>query len=114
MPAQLERGNADAVWIREPFLSGMLADDENELIGYSFQESDPGLATMVTFTSGELAASDPEMAEEFGAAMTDALAAAEEDPAGSCELLVEFIDISEDDAQDLTMERLDGDLDSDQ
>ena len=28
-------------------------------------------ATMVTFTSGELAESDPEMAEEFGAAMTE-------------------------------------------
>jgi len=111
MPAQLERGNADAVWIPEPFLSGMLADDENELIGYSFQESDPGMATMVTFTSGELAESDPEMAEEFGAAMTDALAAAEEDQEGSRELLVEFLDISEEDAQELTMERLDGELD---
>lgn len=111
MPAQLERGNADAVWIPEPFLSGMLADDENELIGYSFQESDPGMATMVTFTSGELAESNPEMAEEFGAAMTDALAAAEEDQEGSRELLVEFLDISEEDAQELTMERLDGDLD---
>src|SRR5690625_921493 len=54
MPAQLECGNADAVWIPEPFLSGLLADDENELVGYSFQETDPGMATMVTFTSGDL------------------------------------------------------------
>src|SRR5699024_9147059 len=79
MPAQLERGNTDAVWITEPFLSGLLADEENELIGYSFQENDPGMATMVTFTSGELAADDPEMAADFGEAMTEALAAAEED-----------------------------------
>lgn len=44
MPAQLERGNADAVWLPEPFLSGLLADDANQLVGYSFQETDPGLS----------------------------------------------------------------------
>lgn len=111
MPAQLERGNTDAVWIPEPFLSGLLADEENQLIGYSFQENDPGMATMVTFTSGGLPAEDPEMAADFGAAMTEALAAAEEDQEGSRELLVEFLEISEEDAENLIMERLDGELD---
>lgn len=114
MPAQLERGNTDAVWIPEPFLSGLLADEENELIGYSFQENDPGMATMVTFTSGELAADDPEMAADFGEAMTEALAAAEEDQEGSRELLVDFLEISQEDAEALTMERLDGELNNEQ
>ncbi|MDN6489026.1 MAG: ABC transporter substrate-binding protein, partial [Yaniella sp.] len=114
MPAQLERGNTDAVWIPEPFLSGLLADEENELIGYSFQENDPGMATMVTFTSGELAADDPEMAADFGEAMTEALAAAEEDQEGSRELLVDFLEISQEDAEALTMERLDGELNTEQ
>lgn len=114
MPAQLERGNADAVWIPEPFLSGLLADDENELVGYSFQETDPGMATMVTFTSGDLAEEDPEMVADFGEAMTAALAAAEEDQEGSRELLVEFLEISDEDAQNLVMERLSGDIDREQ
>ena len=114
MPAQLERGNTDAVWIPEPFLSGLLADEENELVGYSFQENDPGMATMVTFTSGELAADDPEMAADFGEAMTEALAAAEEDQEGSRELLVDFLEISQEDAEALTMERLDGELNTEQ
>lgn len=114
MPAQLERGNTDAVWIPEPFLSGLLADEENQLVGYSFQENDPGMATMVTFTSGELAADDPEMAADFAAAMTEALAAAEEDQEGSRELLVDFLEISQEDAEALTMERLDGELNKDQ
>src|SRR5690625_2648797 len=113
MPAQLERGNTDAVWIPEPFLSGLLADEENELIGYSFQENDPGMATMVTFTSGDLAEEDPEMVADFGEAMTAALAAAEEDQEGSRELLVEFLEISDEDAQNLVMERLSGDIDRD-
>ena len=114
MPAQLERGNTDAVWIPEPFLSGLLADDQNQLVGYSFQENDPGMATMVTFTSGELAGEDPEMAADFGIAMTEALAAAEEDQEGSRELLVDFLEISQEDADELTMERLDGELNEDQ
>jgi|SRR5690625_540087 len=114
MPAQLERGNADAVWIPEPFLSGMLEDDANQLVGYSFQETDPGMATMVTFTSGELAEEDPEMVAEFGEAMTEALEAAQEDQEGSRELLVEFLEISEEDAQNLVMERLSGEIDREQ
>ncbi|HIY85735.1 MAG TPA: thiamine biosynthesis protein, partial [Candidatus Yaniella excrementavium] len=70
--------------------------------------------TMVTFTSGELAADDPEMAADFGEAMTEALAAAEEDQEGSRELLVDFLEISQEDADELTMERLDGELNEDQ
>lgn len=114
MPAQLERGNADAVWLPEPFLSGLLADDANQLVGYSFQETDPGMATMVTFTSGELAEEDPEMAADFGEAMTAALEASEADPEGSRDQLVEFLEISEEDAENLTMEFLSGDIDREQ
>lgn len=114
MPAQLERGNADAVWIPEPFLSEMLADDANKLVGYSFQETDPGMATMVTFTSGELAEEDPEMVADFAEAMKASLAAAQEDQEGSRELLVEFLEIPEEAAQDLVMERLDGEVSRDQ
>ena len=114
MPAQLERGNADAVWLPEPFLSGLLADDANKLVGYSFQETDPGMATMVTFTSGTLAEEDPEMVAEFGEAMTEALAASEEDPEGSRAQLVEFLEISEEDAENLVMERLSGEANREQ
>ncbi|OAV61563.1 ABC transporter substrate-binding protein [Enteractinococcus helveticum] len=114
MPAQLERGNTDAVWIPEPFLSQLLEDDANKLVGYSFQETDPGMATMVTFTSGQLAEEDPEMVADFAEAMTAALAAAQEDQEGSRELLVEFLEIPEEAAQELVMERLDGELNREQ
>ncbi|GAA4119243.1 ABC transporter substrate-binding protein [Enteractinococcus coprophilus] len=114
MPAQLERGNADAVWIPEPFLSQMLDDEENKLVGYSFQETDPGMATMVTFTSGQLAEEDPEMVADFGEAMKAALAASQEDQEGSRELLVEFLEIPEEAAQELVMERLDGEVNREQ
>src|SRR5690625_2160772 len=114
MPAQLERGNADAVWIPEPFLSSMLADDANKLVGYSLQETDPGMTTMVTFTSGALAEEDPEMVAAFGEAMSEALTAAQEDQDGTRELLVEFLEISEEEAQNLVMEDLSGELNREQ
>src|SRR5690625_2763507 len=114
MLALLERGNADAVGISEPFLWSMLADDANKLIGYWFQETDPGMATMVTFTSGALAEEDPEMVAAFGEAMSEALTAAQEDQDGSRELLVEFLEISEEEAQNLVMEDLSGELNREQ
>lgn len=114
MPAQLERGNTDAVWVPVPILTSLLEDENNRLVGYSFQETDPGMATMVTFTSGQLANEDPEMVEAFSAAMTDALDAAEADEEGSRELLAEFLEIPDDAAQNLVLERLSGDLDREQ
>ena len=114
MPAQLERGNADAVWIPEPFLSQLLEDDANKLVGYSFQETDPGMATMVTFTSGQLAEEDPEMVADFAEAMTAALEASQNDQEGSRELLVEFLEIPEEAAQELVMEDLDGEINREQ
>src|SRR5699024_11896046 len=38
IPAQLERGNAEALWISEPFLPVRLPDAQTELNRYSFQE----------------------------------------------------------------------------
>lgn len=114
MPAQLERGNTDAVWIPVPFLTELIADENNRLVGYSFQETDPGMATMVTFTSGQLATEDPEMVADFSEAMTEALAAAEADQEGSRELLVEFLDIPDEAAQKLVLERLSGELNREQ
>lgn len=114
MSAQLERGYVDAVWVPEPFLSGLLDDQTNQLVGYSFQETDPGMATMVTFTSGVLTEEDPEMVADFGEAMTAALEASEADPEGVREQLVAFLQISKEEAENLAMERLSGELDREQ
>jgi NitT/TauT family transport system substrate-binding protein len=110
MPAQLERGNADAIWVPEPFLTSSLADADNQLVGYSFQEAIPGMPTMVTFTSGDYAEANPEVVAEFSAAMTEALAAAQADPEGTRALLPEFIEMPQEVAQDLKMEELSGEI----
>ncbi len=110
MPAQLERGNTDAIWVPEPFLSSSLADENNQLVGYSFQDSVPGMPTMVTFSSGAFTEENPELTQRFVDAMTESLAAADEDPEGARALLPEFINLPEEAAQDLKMEKLSGEI----
>ncbi|MEV6639588.1 ABC transporter substrate-binding protein [Amycolatopsis sp. NPDC051371] len=50
MAAALKKGNVDAVWVPEPFLTSLTTDGTGQLAGYTTQESVPGLASYV-FTS---------------------------------------------------------------
>jgi len=110
MPAQLERGNTDAIWVPEPFLSSSLANEDNQLVGYSFQDSVPGMPTMVTFSSGSFVEENPDLAKRFVDAMTESLDAAQEDEEGARALLPEFINLPEDVAKDLKMEELSAEI----
>lgn len=114
MEAQLERGNTDAIWIPEPFLSSALANPDNKLVGYSFQDAIPGMPTMVTFTSGAYAEENPEVTKAFAEAMTESLAAVQENPDLGRDLLPEFINLSEEAAANLRMEELSGEIRKDQ
>lgn len=108
MATQLERGNVDAIFVPEPFLSQALADPENELLGYNFQESIPGLPTLVTYTSGTLVEEDPELVADFQAAMDDVLAQAQQDEDAAMALLPEFLGIPEQAAAGMRVEEWDG------
>ncbi|MEV4900920.1 ABC transporter substrate-binding protein [Citricoccus sp. NPDC055426] len=114
MPAQLEQGNTDAIWIPEPFLSKALEDPANELLGYSFRDSIEGMPTMVTFTSGTFAEENPETVEQFQAAITEALAATDENNDEAKKLLPEFMNLPEDAAMALKLDQLGGEIREDQ
>jgi NitT/TauT family transport system substrate-binding protein len=79
MPAALSGGNVDAVWVPEPFLSSLQAAG-NVVATYSSMESVPGHPTQLFFTSPQLLASDPELVEDFTAAVEDTLEFADENP----------------------------------
>jgi NitT/TauT family transport system substrate-binding protein len=68
MTAALTGGSVDAVWVPEPFLDTLLGDGQHQLVGYTTQQSVPGLASYV-FTSEQLEKSDPALLK----AMTRAL-----------------------------------------
>jgi NitT/TauT family transport system substrate-binding protein len=79
MPAALSGGNVDAVWVPEPFLSSLQAAG-NVVASYSSMESVPGHPTQLFFTSPQLLASDPELVEDFTAAVEETLEFADQNP----------------------------------
>ncbi|MGK5114802.1 MULTISPECIES: ABC transporter substrate-binding protein [unclassified Geodermatophilus] len=79
MPAALEAGNVDAVWVPEPFLSQLITGG-HPVASYSSQESVPGHPTQLFFTSGQLAESDPELVADFTAALEETLEWADQNP----------------------------------
>lgn len=114
MEAQLERGNTDAVWLPEPFLSRALADQDNKLVGYPNQASIPGLPTMVTFTSGKYADGKQDVVSKFRDAMEETLSSAEENQDDAKALLPEFMGMDAKMAKGLKMETWDAAVPKDQ
>ncbi|MGO4120556.1 ABC transporter substrate-binding protein [Arthrobacter sp. YAF16] len=110
MGAQLAKGNADAVWVPEPFLSKLLAEG-NKLVTYNNQAALPGLPTMVTFTSGGYAQQNPQVVADFKAAMTETLALAQSNPDKVRALLPAFMKMPEAVAKKLRLEEFNGKLD---
>jgi NitT/TauT family transport system substrate-binding protein len=78
MPAALEAGNVDAVWIGEPFKTSLLAAG-NVVASYS-SKSVPGHPTTMFFTSEQLIVSDPDLVEDMTDALEDTLEYVEENP----------------------------------
>lgn len=114
MEAQLERGNTDAVWLPEPFLSRALADPDNRLVGYPNQVAIPGLPTMVTFTSGKYADGKQEVVSKFRDAMEETLSSAEAKQDDAKALLPEFMGMDAKMAKGLKMETWDAGVPRDQ
>lgn len=114
MPAQLEQRNVDAAFMPEPFLSQTLDDPDNELLGYNFQDSIPGLPTLVTYASGEIIEEDPELVADFKVAMEDVLAQAQENKDEAQALLPDFIDIPPEAAANMRIEDWDGEIKRDE
>ncbi|WP_221583375.1 ABC transporter substrate-binding protein [Microbacterium sp. G2-8] len=111
---QLEGGNADAVWIPEPFYSAAKADpDTYSILGFPNQDTVPGLPTMVTFASGATVDEDPELVEQWRAAITETLDAAMADEEGNRETIVEFTGMPAETVDVIGLERLSGELDED-
>ncbi len=109
--AQLDGGNADAVWIPEPFLAKAVSEPEKySVLGYPNQNTIPGLPTMVTFASAKVA-EDTATVEKWRGAITEVLDATTKDPEGFATTISEFTKMPPEVAQGLKLERLSGELD---
>ncbi|GAA3199775.1 ABC transporter substrate-binding protein [Microbacterium terregens] len=108
--AQLEQGNIDASWIPEPFLSASLATEGVTFLGDPLTAID-GLYTMVGFSSTAYVEENPEIAEAFAAAITEATALAMDDTDRYRDTIVEFTGMPADVVKNIALENLSGDLD---
>lgn len=104
MEAQLDLGNVDAAWLPEPFLTRALASPDNELVGYSAQESVPGMPMLSSFTSAEYAAQNPEVVERFETALTEVLEESTANEDEVRELLPDFMGVPEEATDGMRLE----------
>jgi NitT/TauT family transport system substrate-binding protein len=79
MPAALAEGTADAVWVPEPFMGGLVADG-NVVVTPPAAVAVPGMALQLMFTSGALVESDPDLVADMTAALNETLEFAEQNP----------------------------------
>jgi len=79
MPAALAKGNADAVWVPEPFMSGLLADG-NVAVTNPTVVAVAGMPTQLMFASSSFAKKEAELVNDMTAALEETLAYAQKNP----------------------------------
>jgi NitT/TauT family transport system substrate-binding protein len=102
MPAALQAGRVDAVWVVEPFLSASLSQG-GRLVASNYVDTAPNLTVAVYFTSQKLIKDDPDLVRRFTAAMTESLAYADAHPDEARQVLTTYTQIDEAVIKDLTL-----------
>ncbi|WP_017556966.1 ABC transporter substrate-binding protein [Nocardiopsis baichengensis] len=94
MPAAVEKGEVDAAWVVEPFLTTALDGGATE-IASNFVDAHPRLTIAAYFTSEQVLAEDPELVADFTSAMDEALAYAEANPEEVRRILGEYTEMDQ-------------------
>jgi NitT/TauT family transport system substrate-binding protein len=102
MPAALEAGRVDAVWVVEPFLSATLAQG-GRLVASNYVDTAPDLTVAAYFTSEQLLRDNPDLVKRFTDAMTESLAYADAHPDEARQVLTTYTQIDEAVIPDLTL-----------
>ena len=102
MPAALSKGQVDAAWVVEPFLSITRSQGATPVL-WNFAETDPELMIASYFTSGGTAEQNPELVKRFSAAMEKSLAYAEENPDEVRRILQDYTELDAQAAEDVTL-----------
>lgn len=102
MPAALQDGQVDAVWVVEPFLT-ISTQQGARPVAWNFAGTDPNLMIAAYFTTQELIDSNPELVERFTTAMTESLEYADSNPDEARRILGTYTQIDEATAEALTL-----------
>jgi NitT/TauT family transport system substrate-binding protein len=102
MPAALEAGQVDAIWVVEPFLSTSIGQG-GRLVASNYVDTAPDLTVAVYFTSEQLTKDDPDLVKRFTEAMTESLAYADSHPDEARQVLTTYTQIDEAVIQELIL-----------
>ena len=94
MPAALEAGRVDAVWVVEPFLSATLGAG-GHLVASNYVDTAPDLTVALYFTSEQLTKDDPDLVGKFTEAMGESLAYADAHPDEARQVLTSYTQIDQ-------------------
>ncbi|TRW46808.1 ABC transporter substrate-binding protein [Georgenia yuyongxinii] len=92
MPAAVESGQVDAAWILEPFLT-ITKEQGAEVVTHNFAEVDPDMMIAAYFTTQQYAQAEPEIVQNFTAAMNESLDYAEANPDEARAILSTYTEI---------------------
>jgi NitT/TauT family transport system substrate-binding protein len=92
MPAALEQGNVDAVWVVEPFLT-IATEAGAEPVAFNFVDAADELTVAMYFTSEQYAAENADAVECFSSAMAESLAYTQENPDAAREVLPSYTEL---------------------
>lgn len=102
MPAALQAGRVDAIWVVEPFLSTSLAQG-GRLVASNYVDTAPDLTVAVYFTSEQLIKNDPDLVKRFTDAMAESLAYADAHPDEARQVLTSYTKIDQAVIKELTL-----------
>lgn len=111
-PAAIERGQVDAAWVLEPFLTQVL-DEGARAVSFNYAEFDPELDIAGYFTTAQRFEEDPELVESFQNAMNRSLEYADEHPEEVREIVGTYTEIDEEMRQQMTLPRFRTEFDRD-
>jgi NitT/TauT family transport system substrate-binding protein len=112
MQAQLANGSVDAVWTPDPFMGRMLAEEEFETIGSSYQASIPGQPTQIVFAGNEFIQNEQDTIEAFRTALAETLTAVENDQSLVRDQLPEYLQMDPAEADRVQLGRFDAVVDT--
>lgn len=111
-PAQLDSGNIDAAWVPDPFRNQIVDAGGTDLV-YPYQATIPGLTVLTNITSTEVMESDPELIEDWSAALDDALAFATDNEDAVREAISANMEIPAEVVDGIVLPEFTGELDVD-
>jgi NitT/TauT family transport system substrate-binding protein len=94
MPAALDAGNVDAIWVVEPFLT-IATNNGATFVASNFVDAADDLTVATYFTSKQLAGEDADLVERFTTALEQSLQFASENPDETRAILSTYTEIDQ-------------------